>query len=132
VAQQLVEDYSKKYRLPIPKYFLSILRLLPSSRLSEEDCESHSETNDPFPTAQERPHIVHYISPSLISNTHIPSKEEFRSLTCIEQELLDPKEVESMSNNNQCSIVTQRDSRHTLPRVNFNYSSRVDLAHPHP
>ena len=44
VALRMVEEYSLKYRIAIPKYFVSMLRILEGSRLSD-DCESRSETN---------------------------------------------------------------------------------------
>lgn len=44
VTLRMVEEYSLKYRIPIPKYFVSMLRVLEKSRLSD-DCESRSETN---------------------------------------------------------------------------------------
>lgn len=138
-AQKKLEEYSKKYQLAIPKYFVSMLRLLEESNMS--DYESHSETNDPFRSQQSRKssasHIVHYISPALLTNSQIPgqkqlaSKEELKSLTCIEQEALEPRQddanqaTRTKGNFNNSLIINS--SQRTLPRVNFNYSSRAIL-----
>lgn len=143
MVQEQIYNYSKRYDLNIPKYFVSMLRFLDEEKnLSQIDRESSSVTNcDPLPlTANtqvyyEDPNIDHSNGP-FTQQIIEESGKGFNSFTRLQQQLIElPREGDttgetSMKRSFKDMRTGQqkltRNSTPIFPKVIFNYNQRND------